>query len=485
MKRQILVLVVLFCVNFSYAQNESDALRYSFLNYSGTSRFMGTGGALSSLGADISAISLNPGGIGRYSKSDFNFTTNITSTNTGATYNNEFSADNRLNFNISNAGGVLVAPLRNGSQWRNFQFGYTYNRTNDFQSNDIIKGNHNNSMIDVFTEWAQGIDPNSLYDNASFDAGLAYNTGLIGYDSLSSQYFAWYGTDNIDQTMTRERRGAQYASDLIFGSNYADVLYVGGSLGFPSVRYNETSTLNEVFNGDTTGLDSYNYVYNVRTRGSGFNMKLGVIIKPINQVRIGLAIHSPTWYSMSDRYNSEITSYLTNGDSYNDFSKEGFYEYRLRTPARFIGDLGVVLGKRGFVSAQYEYVDYTQAKLNHAANSIDNYSFSNENSTIEANYQSASNMRIGGEFRVTNHWSVRGGFALYGSPIKSDVISFDASRTNYSGGFGYRNATFYLDFAYVLSKWSENYYLYDPNITDAAKLDYSLSNFMVTAGFRF
>lgn len=478
----------LICSTVGFSQNETDALRYSFLNYHGTSRFMATGGALSSMGADMSGISINPGGIGRYSKGDFSFTANITANKTDALYNGTAGSDSRANLNISNIGGVFVAPVRDGSQWRNVQFGYTYNRTNDFQSNDLIQGSHNNSQLDVFTEWANqsGAGPANIYDNASFDAGIAYSTYLLEYDSLAGEYYPWYSTDNIQQTKTRERRGAQYSSDIMFGGNYGDVLFIGGSLGFPSIRYNESTNLNETFVGDTIfDIDYYNYSYDLRTRGSGFNMKFGLILQPVRQIRVGLAVHSPTWYSLSDRYSAEITSNFTNGDTYTDQSKEGFYEYRIKTPARFIGDFGVVLGKRGFVSAQYEFVNYAGAKLNHAANSIDNYSFNNENQTIKDNYQSASNIKLGGEFRVSNHWSVRGGYALYGSPIKSDLVSYSPVRTNYSGGFGYRDASFYLDFAYVLSKWTEDYYLYDPNITTPARLDYAQNNFTVTAGFRF
>ncbi len=484
MKRQLIVLMGVLCTNFLSAQNETDALRYSYLNYGGTARFMGSGGSMSALGADMSAITLNPAGMGRYSRGDFSFTTNFTNTGSEALYNGNTASDNRFNMNISNLGAVFVVPVTDGSQWRNVQFGYTYNRTNDFQSNTIISGTHNNSQLDVFTEWAQGIAPGDLYDNASFDAGIAYDAFLLDYDSIGGTYYPWYSTDNIQQTKTIQRRGAQYSSDIMFSGNYADKFLIGGGLGFPSIRYNETSNLNETFIGDTVyDIDNYDYGYDLRTRGSGFNMKFGIIAIPHKMVRIGLAVHSPTWYSMNDRYSASIDSYFTNGDNYVSNSKEGFYEYRLRTPARLMGSIGVVLGKRGFVSAEYEYIDYANAKFNNRG--TDNYSFNNENETIGVNYQSTGNIKLGAEYRVANNWTVRGGFARYGSPIKSNVIDFDASRTNISGGFGYRNRSFSLDLAYVLSKTTENYYLYDPNITNPARIDNSTGNVMLTAGFRF
>jgi hypothetical protein len=490
MKRQLIVLLGIVCSNFAIAQNETDALRYSFLNYNGTSRFVGTGGALGALGADLTAISINPAGMGKYSRGDFSFTSNVTSNGVNTLYNGTSTSDNRLNFNISNIGGVFAIPVSNGSQWRNFQFGYTYNRTNDFQSNTIIKGNHNNSQLDVFADYGQGLLPDNLFSGPeAFDAGIAYDANLLEFDSTSMSYRPWYSTSDVTQTKSIERRGAQYASDILFSGNYENKILIGGSIGFPSIRYKERSVYTEQFADDTTqyDLNEYSYTKNLETRGSGFNMKLGLIIMPHPAVRIGLAVHSPTWYGMSDRYTSSISSQFAD-DSFNKTdiqSPEGFYEYRLKTPARFIGDLGFVIGKRGFVSAEYEYVDYTHAKLNHSYNGGDNYSFGAENDAVKNNYQGASNIKVGGEFRVTNHWSIRGGYALYGSPIKSDVVDFDASRTNYSGGFGYKDRNFTLDFAYSMSKNTEDYYLYDPSITNSVKVDNTQSNFMVTAGFRF
>jgi hypothetical protein len=490
MKRQLIVLLGFVCSNLAIAQNETDVLRYSFLNYSGTSRFVGTGGAIGALGADLTVISINPAGMGKYSRGDFGFTTNLTSNKVDALYNGSAASDNRVNFNISNIGGVFSVPVTNGSQWRRFQFGYTYNRTNDFHSNTFITGKHDNSQLDVFADYAQGIDPTNLNSGPeAFDAGLAYDAYLMSFDSASGNYRPWYGTTDITQTKSIERRGAQYSSDILFSGNYQDKILIGGSLGFPSIRYKERSNYTETFGSDTTVYDTKEYTYSKRleTRGSGFNMKLGLIIVPTSAVRIGLAVHSPTWYSMSDRYSASISSQFEDG-SFNQSdiqSPEGFYEYALTTPARFIGDIGLVIGKRGFISAEYEYVNYAGAKLRNGVNSTDNYSFGAENTAVKENYQNASNIRLGGEFRVTNHWSVRGGYALYGSPIKSDVVDFDASRTNYSAGFGYKDRDFSLDFAYSLSKNTNDYYLYDPSITNAVKIDNTLSSFMVTAGFRF
>lgn len=485
MKRQLIVLMGVLCSNFAIGQNETDALRYSFLNYGGTARFMSTGGSMSALGADMSAITINPAGMGQYKRGDFSFTSNFTNTGSNALYNGTSASDDRFNFNITNIGGVFAAPVSNGSQWRAVQFGYAYNRTNDFQSNDIIKGTHNNSQLDVFADFGKGIDPSELNSGIeAYDVALAYDAFLIDYDSANGVYTPYYSTDEIEQTKTIRRRGAQYSSDFTVSGNFADKFLVGGSFGFPTIRYNERSTLNERFVGDTLpmGIEDYDYTFENNTRGTGFNAKLGVIIIPHESLRFGLAVHTPTWYSLTDRYNASISA-RSNGTEY-DLSapEEGLYDYDLRTPGRLIGSVGVLIGKRGFVSAEYEYVDYASAQLDNGGGS---YGFTNENQAVRDNYESVGNLKIGMEFRMTNYWTIRGGYAQFGSPIKNDITESKNLRVNYSGGIGYKDRNFSLDFAYVLSKRATDYYLYDPNIVNAASLERTLGQFAITAGFRF
>lgn len=50
-----------------------------------------------------------------------------------------------------------------------------------------------------------------------------------------------------------------------------------------------------------------------RTTGTGFDLKLGAIFRPIDDsaFRFGFAIHTPTWYTLTDKYNSSIYSEIT------------------------------------------------------------------------------------------------------------------------------------------------------------------------------
>jgi len=307
---------------------------------------------------------------------------------------------------------------------------------------------------------------------------------------LSGVYTPWYNENDaeINQTKSTVTRGAQYQTDIAFSGNYNGKLYVGGSLGFPRIRYNSSSVYNETFVKVDSVLDTREFTMNekIATEGTGFNMKLGLIYVPVSFLRIGLAVHTPSWYSLTDDYSTQFTSDFTdnNYDAIEN-SPNGTYDYKLKTPGRVMGSVALLYKKRGFISFEYEYVDYANAKLNADFNTDYTYDFDDENVASSTIYQGASIFKLGAEFRLTNFWTIRGGYNYYGSPIKDEYSEVDASRTNFSGGIGYKNRNFSLDLTYLKSQWKEESYLYDPNLVTATVVDKSINNFMVTAGFRF
>lgn len=56
----------LMCSAQAMTQNAYDAARYAGDELNGTARFVGMGGAMGALGADISTIGTNPAGIGLF-----------------------------------------------------------------------------------------------------------------------------------------------------------------------------------------------------------------------------------------------------------------------------------------------------------------------------------------------------------------------------------------------------------------------------------
>ena len=64
MKKIVLILLCSFSISYAIAQLPEDALRLSWTVQSGTARIQAVGGAMGSLGGDITATFVNPAGLG-------------------------------------------------------------------------------------------------------------------------------------------------------------------------------------------------------------------------------------------------------------------------------------------------------------------------------------------------------------------------------------------------------------------------------------
>ena len=493
MKRILITLLTLIVVEpLLKSQNEVDALRYSNTTFNGTARYMSMGGAFGALGADFSSLSTNPGGIGLYNKSEFTVTPGFYFGQTTSTYNGTKGNDSKFNFDISNVGLIYTTKTesRSNSIVKSFQYGFGMNRLNNFNNRMMISGNNStNSIINTYTEQANGINYSDIEDdpngNYAYDLNLAWYTYLIdtvpGYSNLYNGAVGLPPGGNLLQRKDIETWGSMNEMLFTFGTNLADRLYLGASFAFPYIRYFERSTYSEEdINNQIYDFRSMQLYQYLKTHGSGFNMKFGMIFRATDWLRLGGAIHSPTWFNnMHDEWNYEMTSTFDNNDYISKWSPYGNYDYDLQTPWRAIGSIAFVVAKVGLISADYEYIDYSKAKLR-----APQYSFYDENNAIETNYTHTQNIRIGAEYRLGS-FSFRGGYGIYGSPFASGIN--DGQKSFYSGGLGFRDKDFFLDLAYVRSSSNEDYYLYGTQdiVVNPVKNKLVTNNILLTLGFRF
>ena len=483
--KNLISVPVIFCSLLCVGQNEVDALRYSQNTFGGTARFVSMGGAFGALGGDVSALSFNPAAIGIYRKTELTFSPSVFTQKTTSTYNGSTVSDSKTNFNFGNGGIVLSTGSRNNQSdenkgWMNVNFGFGYNRTNNFNNRTSISGiNQNSSMLDTYVGSANGLSPSSLDQFSNYLAWMTYLIDTIPGDPTHYKSAIPAGTA-LQQKKSIETSGSSGETFITVGGNYGNKLYLGATVGFPHITYNETSSYDETDYRDSvkSSFKSYNYTSSVSTKGSGFNLKMGMIYRATDWFRFGLAVHTPSSFTMSDNYSSKITFIHDNGESTSSSSPSGSFNYRLTTPMKVIGSLGFVIAKKGIVGIDYEMVDYSSATLSSTPNV-----FSDQNTTIRKNYKTANNLRAGIEWRV-DPFSIRAGYAYYGSPYQTG-INTDASRMSYSAGFGIKEDGYFIDFAYVLTQYSENYYLYDPSLVSPAKNTMRSSSFMVTLGFRY
>nr|NQU92015.1 outer membrane protein transport protein [Bacteroidota bacterium] len=489
MKKIILTTGILFLfLSALIAQNEEDVLRYSSYQLVGTARYMGLGGATGAIGADFSATSSNPAGIGLYKRSEFSISPSLYFGATESAYNGKSLDDSKNNFAMGNVGMVMVfEPIDrlDKNPLQNYQVAIGLNRLKDFNNRTLIEGiNDQNSLLDAYLEYAGSKSP--VYLN-EFDTRLAFDTYLIDTVSGAPNYtyvnaYSYIGGfSGALQRKSIVTKGSMNEWVISGGMNMSDRFYLGLTFGFPYIRYYQESTYSEINqNPDTLrDLKQFNYYENLETRGAGFNVKVGAIYKLTQWFRVGAAFHSPTWFnSLKDKWNTSIDADYQNGDSFTESSPRGEYSYDIQTPWRAIGSATFLLGTRGLISAEYEYVDYSKARLRP---SID---FSDVNEIVESKFDAANNVRVGAEFNL-GMVQVRGGYAYYGSPFKSGVNG--GERNIFSGGAGYRNRDFSVDAVLSYATSELDYYLYGTEnvVVNPATINLNNYSFMVTLGFRF
>ncbi len=469
------------------AQTDADAFRYTGTSITGTARFTSMSGAFGALGGDFSSLSTNPAGIGIYRSSEITFTPSVFTANTKSSFLGNKTSENKFNFNIGNAGIVLTNKLRKDEGtdgWKSWSFGFGYNRQDNYHTYSVFEGkNTDNSMLDYFAEKAGN---QNFADLNNFYEYLAYYTFLINpdNDTATTQYFPAITEYGQTQRMTKESRGSKGETVFSFGGNFNNKLYLGATMGITSLNYSEESTYEELTNSNVIDtLKSYAFQQNLTTDGNGINIKFGLIYRPTDFFRFGLAIHSPTWYTMHDDYKNYMDSKFIGGHSYSQESLDGSFDYEMTTPFKAMGSFGFVFGTFGILGADYEMTDYSSTRFNSSTNS-----FFDVNKTIQAKYDVAHTFRIGTEWKYENI-SFRGGFSYTTSPIKSTYTTSgsDYSKIGYSAGIGMKEKNFFLDLGYLYTQSNQYFqpYTLSTESVPGVKNDVSTHNFTITCGVKF
>ncbi|MBR3286346.1 MAG: outer membrane protein transport protein [Bacteroidales bacterium] len=462
------------------AQGSSDLLRLSQRYPTGTARAMSMGGAFGALGADMSVLGQNPAGIGAYRGDELLITPMLSINHTDATLNGETDTDSKVNFPFNGFGFVSTVNL-SPSRTKSMTMGMSYARIADFNQDISITSNRaTSSILDEFAYSANNPVGNNDWDPLMPSALGRYEGMAFDVYALDTAYFFGanpqtgfpdampYFHDMLDvygqyQTRAISRRGEIQEYNFSLGFNVDDVWYFGGTLGFHDVYFKEYINHFEQRNA-TQYLKDYRMTDEFIMEGWGVNFKLGAIYRPIPEMRLGLAYHSPTWYDMTSSalttmkanyYTSPSTSgelnFYTDADSYFDFD--------MTTPGRFITSWAYIFPNAGIISIDYEFIDYSRSKMK--ASGDPTYA---KEVTQKARDQfvSTGNLRIGGELRVSPVAYLRAGYANIGNPIDSSYSNGkNRNQQILSAGFGFRGDIGFVDFAYQHYFNKEDIWLYN------------------------
>lgn len=539
MKKYILSLTMLAGLSplALQAQSQYTASQYSQYDLNGTARYVGMGGAMGALGADMSTMSSNPAGIGLFRSSEFALTASLVNTNVEG----PVSDTDKFRGSFDNIGFVFANKQSNVDALRFFNFGINVYRQANWDksmssSSTFIGASQTDQMAaqvgphvypngeNIGGLYADALSAPNFVDNKDvpFLGALGWKGSLIEENPADSQeYHSLISNVNGQAQSIRsdywsERKGGIYSVDFGVGFNIYDQVFLGASLGIKDVDTEFHSQYQEQLQGDPSKytIDTWE-----TTTGTGVDFKIGMIVRPVleSPLRLGFAIHTPTFYKLETLSSAKIQSDVDmnldgqiTDDELFDFDTTYFYddqgrrvvvgdmttERELRTPWRYNFSMGYTVGREVALGLEYEYADYSQNSLRYDGGE----KMIEENQLIDQYLKGVSTLKLGLEWKAAPGLALRAGYN-YISPVveKSskrslaiNSIETDTSwenlkeQYNYTFGMGYRwNRSFYTDFAYQFSTYKTDFYAFNADGATANEMTHNRSKFMLTLGFKF
>lgn len=386
---------------------------------------------------------------------------------------------------------------------------YPYYYGDDFQ-NDPNKGKFApwnviaNAQAGSIANYGDTDDPSYYWRYKAATEGFS-NTGKK--DANGNYIYDIFLAGPLNQAYSRNITGSKY--DVLFnvGFNFGDTFFVGANLGVTSLNYNydecykeaaENPSAFEIDFGDKgkTCFSDYRTRYSYTADGSGVFGKIGFLWRPVDGLRVGAAVQTPTIMEINERWIQDVNLNYTDA-SFNGSAKtpEGDYSYRLRSPYRLNAGAAFTFAGMALVSADYEMTDYSTMKFMSKDGGWSNDTFSSLNDQIR-NCMGVSHMvRVGAEFKPLPEIAVRAGYNFTTTP---EYVYEGNSKTKlndrinaFSVGLGYSsNGSFFADIAARMTMLADEYISpYADYLSDLAspmilnKRD--IYNVTATIGWRF
>lgn len=498
MKKYIFLLYTGFIFSFAQSQEIRDAVRYAQDNLNGTARFRAMGGAFGALGGDLSSINVNPAGSAVFSNNQIAITFTNFNTNNDSNYFGTKTSENDNSFEMNQMGGVFVFKNPYGD-WKKFSFGVNYENANNFDNSVFSAGvNPTNSIDAYFLDYANGVPLGLIRDSYYAELGHGAQQAYLGYQAYIIDPVNPLNDNNTEYKSNVTPGGNYYQENSVysngyngklsfnFATSYKDKLYIGVNLNSHFTDFYRSTNFYESNRNPLTAnstVQRINFNNDLYTYGTGFSFQIGAITKVTNEIRLGLAYESPTWYHLSDEFSQDIIAVSANENEVLtpdvvDPAVINYYApYELQTPGRITGSFAYIFGKNGLLSIDYAVKDYSNTEFQYGNN---NYyrELNNEMSNILA---FTNEVRIGGEYKI-KALSLRAGYRFEQSPYKNAKTIGDLN--SISTGLGYNFGIFKLDFAYTHAERSSQQGFFDTGLTDGAKVNSKNNNVSMTLAFQ-
>lgn len=488
MKKSLFIAGLAFAAMPLFAQETYENTLLIDNDLNGTARYVGMGGAMDALGADLSTISSNPAGIGLFRRSMIQGSFGVVSQE-GV---NSFTTGKKTNLSFDQLG--FVYAMRTGAR-SFFNFGFNYHKSRNFtqilSAADAFERYRVNGVEQYISsqnkQTYEKLADGYLYDWKTItDGGNEYqvpdeNRVLITHSQLDNIYYnALIKDENGDfgynpateYNFNRAMRGYIGEYDFNFSGNIRDRVYLGLTIGIHDVNYKGYSEYTEQMDANSLGITSLTAVDEREITGHGVDIKAGIIFRPVEDspFRVGISVATPTWYDLTTRN----YTYVTDGNVTCDMNET--YDFKVYTPWKFGLSLGHTIGDYLAIGAGYEYADYSSMDTRVITGSnydwyYDDYydeSASDENMNLhtQKTLRGVSTLKLGAEYKPDPALAVRIGYN-YVAPLFEDNAQKDptiASKgtycssttdfTNWKGtnritcGLGYTSGNMTFDVAY-------------------------------------
>lgn len=540
------------------AQTQYDAARLVDTDLNGTARFVGMGGAMSALGGEISTMGSNPAGIGLFRSNDISGSISLSDTRAESDFDGMIGKENRSRMSFDQLGVVFSNKIGNETSVRYVNIGVNYRKQRNFSrrmamygnllgmsltdqianmTNHDPYGNYNPLPLDDYYKVYNDLKGNyygEAWSDLSWLGVLGIQGGLIGpqigpdgedgdeplVDGDGQpitdvngrplyEYKHYIGMPGYETEYRSRETGGVNVFDINMSTNINDRIYLGLTVGFHDVNYKRSSAYTEWGEFDGTPTD-FTLSNDFVTEGTGVNAKFGAIFRPFEEsaFRMGLAIHTPTLYKLSDRHWASLSSSLDNYFGETDIAE---FDYELVTPWKFNLSLGHTIGTSVALGAEYEYTDYSSSELRYD----DGYEMGEENDWIDEDLKGVHTFRIGAEVKLIPEFSLRAGYNyssaafeksaykwLYPNTTRTDAEYENMlARNTFTLGMGFRTGQFYVDAAFQYTHQKSEFYPFDsqfsyddalveyPTSADgllpATRMDNERSQLLLTVGYRF
>lgn len=501
-------------------QETYDNAQLASKDLNGTARYVGMGGAMEALGADISTMSSNPAGIGLFRRSmisgSFGFNsqsdaadigkrkTKASFDHAGFVHTMRSGRNSYVNFGVSytksrNFNQILTATGRlNGasqnklSSMKNYRDYYRLENHNDELTSQWGNNNYLDlpyNQVDYLYSNALLNDVNSKLESMNLNG---YNGGnYLGdasgvLDASGKLRAAYYNADGYD--FFRGTSGYIGEYNFNISGNSRNRFYWGLTFGLYDVNYSHASEYTErLLNNAQNPIGTVKIADERTISGTGFDIKAGVIFRPIEDspFRVGLYVHTPTWYDLKTENRTTLVSKLSDGYGKGNRPTSRRYDYKFYTPWRFGGSLGYTVGKQLALGATYEYADYTSCDLRVNEGGVydywgNYYEESSRDQAMKGNIKNVlkgvSTVKVGAEYKPMPNLAVRLGYN-YVSPMYNkngykdgtlnSYSTYYSSSTDYTNwnatnrvtaGAGYTYKKFSIDLAYQYSRTTGEFF---------------------------